>query len=426
MDAKQLLLQALDADKEAQIRMLQEFVRAPSPNPPGSTAAASAVLTSYLESQGIPYQALTPQADCPNIVSDFQGGRGEGPRVVLNGHIDVFPVGDAHGWSRDPWSGDIEDGKIHGRGVVDMKSGTASLLIAYASLYHRREMLRGSVAFCAVSDEETGGKWGTRWLLEQDGRRWGGDVMLSAEPGGRSSIRFAEKGTLRLTCTVQTKGAHGAFTNISKGAVRTSAYFIKEVVEEIESMPVNMPAALLEQLEKHEVQTVANEIMGAGTHAILGRPTVNIGTIRGGLKVNMIPEICVSELDIRLPAGLTREPVLERMRAIISKYQETKIDLAVHEAHSNPSSFSPPDHPMVGLLAENAALVAPESDRPRPVPIPSIGATDCKHYRYRGIPAYVYGCSPNTMAQADECVLISDFLHVTKVHAAATWDFLQS
>ncbi|KIW76524.1 hypothetical protein Z517_11270 [Fonsecaea pedrosoi CBS 271.37] len=425
MDAKSLLLQTLDADKEAHIRMLQEFVRAPSPNPPGSTAAAAAVLTSYLESQGIPYQTLTPQPDCPNIVSDFQGGRGGGPRVVLNGHIDVFPVGDdTRGWSRDPWSGDVEDGKIYGRGVVDMKSGTASLLIAYASLYQRRETLRGSVAFCAVSDEETGGKWGTRWLLEQDCPRWGGDLMLSAEPSGRS-IRFAEKGTLRLTCTVETKGAHGAFTNISKGAARTSAYFIKEVVEDIESMSVNMPAEVLEQLEKQEVQTVANEIMGAGTHTILGRPTVNIGTIRGGLKVNMIPDLCVSEFDIRLPAGLTRETVLERMRGIISKYKEAKIDLSVHEAHSNPSSFSSLDHPMVDLLARNAQLVSPESERP-PLPIPSIGATDCKHYRYRGIPAYVYGCSPKTMAQTNEFTTIDDFLHVTKVHAAATWDFLQS
>jgi acetylornithine deacetylase/succinyl-diaminopimelate desuccinylase-like protein len=167
-----------------------------------------------------------------------------------------------------------------------------------------------------------------------------------------------------------------------------------EVVEAVESMPVNMPGELSQQIAKPEVQKASDDIMGPGTHTILGRPTVNIGTIRGGLKVNMIPATCSSELDIRLPAGLTREHVLELIGSIIPKYKEAKIELSIHEAHSNPSSFSQPSHPMVGLLAKNAKLVAPETDEP--VPILSIGATDCKHYRYRGIPAYVYGCSPKT------------------------------
>jgi acetylornithine deacetylase/succinyl-diaminopimelate desuccinylase-like protein len=214
MDAKNLMLDSLESGKEEQTRLLQAFVRAASPNPPGDTTAAAAVLTNYLSSKNIPYELITPLPGCPNIVSEFQGGKGRGPRVVLNGHIDVFPVGsDTTGWERDPWSGDVVDGRIHGRGVVDMKSGTTSLVIAYAYLFERREYLRGSVALCAVSDEETGGKWGTKYLIEQDKSRWGGDVMLSAEPSGRT-IRFSEKGTLRLTGIIKTKGAHGAYLNL--------------------------------------------------------------------------------------------------------------------------------------------------------------------------------------------------------------------
>lgn len=212
-DAKRPLLQALESDKENQIRLLQSFVQAASPNPPGNTEAAAAVLTNYLASKGIPFEIVEPQTGCPNIVSEFQGGQGPGPRVVLNGHIDVFPVGNTTGWTRDPYSGDISDGRIHGRGVVDMKSGTASLVIAYAFLYERREFLKGSVALCAVSDEETGGRWGTQYLIKHDRARWGGDVMLSAEPTGQT-IRFSEKGTLRLLGTVMTKGAHGAYLNL--------------------------------------------------------------------------------------------------------------------------------------------------------------------------------------------------------------------
>jgi acetylornithine deacetylase/succinyl-diaminopimelate desuccinylase-like protein len=162
----------------------------------------------------MPYKIIAPQPGCPNIVSEFTGGKGPGPRVVLNGHIDAFPVGpNTDGWNRDPYSGDVVDGRIHGRGVVDMKSGTASLVIAFAALYEQREELRGSVVLCAVSDEETGGRWGTQYLIKQDRERWGGNVMLSSEPSGMT-IRFSKKGTLRISGVVRTKGAHGAYLNL--------------------------------------------------------------------------------------------------------------------------------------------------------------------------------------------------------------------
>jgi acetylornithine deacetylase/succinyl-diaminopimelate desuccinylase-like protein len=394
MDAKALLLQAIDTDRESHIRLLQEFVRTPSPNPPGSTTAAAAVLINYLKSRDIPYEIVDPQVGKPNIVSEFQGGKGPGPRLVLNGHVDVFPVGDGTGWDRDPWSGDIVDGRIHGRGVVDMKSGTASLVIAYAYLYERRELLSGNVVLCAVSDEETGGRWGTKYLIQQDRARWGGHVMLSTEPGGCGSIRFAEKGTLRITCTVKTEGAHGAYINLSKGAIRTATYFITEVIEKVESMPVNQPDEMARHINRPEVQKLIDEMMGPGTAAIITRPTVNVGTIKGGLKVNMIPDTCVFELDIRLPVGLSRAQVLDLIQSIIPNYKQATIELSVQEAASNPFSFSSISHPIVDYLANNAQLMEPNADKP--LAIPSMGATDCKHYRYAGIPAYVYGCSPLT------------------------------
>lgn len=94
-----------------------------------------------------------------------------------------------------------------------MKSGTASLVLAYAALYAHRHYLSGSVALCVVSDEETGGKYGTKHLVQTDKKRWGGDVMLSAEPSGMS-VRFSEKGTLRMRGVVACKGAHGAYLNL--------------------------------------------------------------------------------------------------------------------------------------------------------------------------------------------------------------------
>lgn len=114
------LLKAVEADQQSHISFLQAFAQAPSPNPPGDTVAAADVLIRYLRDQGIEPEIISPQANNPNVVSDFTCAE-EGPRLIMNGHIDVFPVGDADQWERDPWSGDIVDGRLHGRGVVDMK-----------------------------------------------------------------------------------------------------------------------------------------------------------------------------------------------------------------------------------------------------------------------------------------------------------------
>ncbi|KAL7767580.1 hypothetical protein ACKLNR_001881 [Fusarium oxysporum f. sp. zingiberi] len=372
---KRSLLRALAADEHNQTSFLQKFVQASSPNPPGETSRATAVIGEYLSSKSIPYELVDVNGDGKvNVISDFQGGKGPGPRVVLNGHVDVFPVGDGSGWSRDPWSGDIVDGRLHGRGVVDMKSGTASLIIAYAFLYERRHLLSGSVALCAVADEETGGKWGTKYLIEQDKHRWGGDLMLCAEPGGLETIRFAEKGSLRLTCTVKTKGALGPYLHLSKGAIRTASAFIDEVIKSVESLPVDLPDEMERHLEKPEVKRAIDQAMGPGTITIIARPTVNVGTIKGGLKVNMIPETCIFELDIRMPVGMREDTILELIDTIIPQYEPASITIKKQAAASNPFNYSVIDHPIVSHLKDNAKSLRPGADAP--VPIPSMGGSD--------------------------------------------------
>ncbi|KAL1908958.1 hypothetical protein Sste5344_005315 [Sporothrix stenoceras] len=409
-DHKALLLQALDAAADKHVQLLQKFVQTPSPNPPGDTKAAAAVLTSFLESHGVPYEIIAPDRGdgdnperYPNIVSDFEGGAGPGPRVVLNGHIDVFPVDPASRdqWRHDPWSGTIEGDRIFGRGVVDMKLGTTALLVAYVHLYKQRHLLRGSIAFCAVSDEETGGRWGTSYLVKTFPGRFGGDVMLGAEPVGVGSVRFSEKGTLRMRC---------------------------DVVADVESLDAEkrLPRSIADQLRRPEVLQRIDDIMGPGTADIITKPTVNIGTIEGGVgsAINMIPDTCKFSMDIRMPVGLTRDDVLPVIEAATVKYKPAaSFELNVVEAASNPASVSPLDHPVLGLLIDNAHELAPED--PAPLAIPSMGATDCKHYRYADIPAYIYAGSPRTMAQVNESASIREYLHVTKVHAAAVWDYLK-
>ncbi|BCS27801.1 uncharacterized protein APUU_60849S [Aspergillus puulaauensis] len=421
MSPKSDLLSTLN-NTQSQIQFLQSLVRTPSPNPPGNTTAATTIITDYLHSQNISYNLISPDPSKPNIVSEFNGTAGDGPRIVLNGHIDTFPVDpNTPGWTRDPYSGAYSNGRIHGRGVVDMKSGTASLVLAYAALYAHRQFLSGSVALCVVSDEETGGKFGTKYLLQTEKDRWGGDVMLSAEPSGMS-VRFSEKGTLRMGGVVACKGAHGAYLNLSKGAIRIATAFLNDVVRAVESIRPNPPPDIAKYMTDPDVLSAVDEAMGPGTSSIIGKPTVNIGTINGGVKVNMIPDYCEFELDTRLPVGLLAEEVMDVLDGIIAdgKYSDASIELTKQDAASNPASFSTIDHPVIDLIKNNAEDIGGL----RPSMIPSMGATDCKHYRYAGVPAYVYGCSPLSMASVNESASVDEFIHVTKVHALTVWDLL--
>ena len=150
---KQTFLSLISAEHDSHIALLQRFIQAPSPNPPGDTAQAAKVLKEYLVAQGVPVRVIAPQGEGrPNLVADFDCGlddgdevtdgavKGEavireGKRVVMNGHIDVFPVDEAQNdkWMHGgPWSGYNDGTYIFGRGGVDMKAGTAASVIAFA------------------------------------------------------------------------------------------------------------------------------------------------------------------------------------------------------------------------------------------------------------------------------------------------------
>ena len=140
---RETILGWIEQDREKLVGFLSDFVRVPSPNPPGDTRAGAAFLHDQPEGAGVPVAYRTAKPEWPNVVGTFTGA-GSGQHLVLNGHIDVFPAGPAETWSRDPWSGAVEDGKVHGRGVVDMKCGTAASVWTYIYLHRLRDSCAGA------------------------------------------------------------------------------------------------------------------------------------------------------------------------------------------------------------------------------------------------------------------------------------------
>ena len=408
--AKQMLLDRGEADREILVAFLRGFLRAKSPNPPGDTREATKYITDYLDGKRIIYDVVGPDPEKPNIVSSFKSPV-EGKRLILNGQIDVFPVGSGEDWSHDPWGGELFDSKIYGRGACDMKAGTTASIYTYLVLHELREQLKGSVTLTAVSDEETGGRLGAGWLIENIPETIG-DCCINGEPSSPYTIRFGEKGILWLKIRVKSPGGHGAYPHLSVNPIKVASKVITEL-ETLNDIPVPYPDNLRKVIE--EGREAAEKALGEGGAEVMSRLSVNIGTIEGGLKVNVIPRECSFEVDLRLPPGLSRETVLPRVEAIVSKYPGASVE----ENRYDGPLWSPPDGDMAGIMRSNSRLLGID-----PKPIVSLGGSDLKFWRSLGVPSYYYGPMNNGMGTVDEYVEIEAFMHIVKVHLLSAYEYL--
>jgi succinyl-diaminopimelate desuccinylase len=347
----------------------------------------------------------------PNIVATFLGGK-PGRHLALNGHIDVFPVGDAVGWTQDPWGAALVDGRIYGRGACDMKCGTTASIFTFLYLHELRQELHGRLTLSAVSDEETFGPWGARYLFEHHPEVVG-DCCLNGEPSSPWTVRFGEKGPLWLEFTVLTRGAHGAYTHLSPSAVGIAGKLICDL-ERLQDIPAPEASNLAAALD--QAADVIEKAYGPGASKIVRRVTVHPGIIKGGLKVNMIASHCTFEADIRIPNGLDAPQILAEIDKIVAQYPEA----SYRQLNYNPPSWCPPDAEMAQLVRASALAVSGID----PTPVISLGGTDARLWRYRDLPAIVYGPSPTGMGSTDEHVTVEEFIHVVKCHVLSAYDYM--
>ena len=412
-DERAQLVAWIDAERDDLVSFLSHLVRTASPNPPGDTRAAAAVLEEWLRCRALPVRVVAPRAEMPNLVASFEGAK-PGRHLVLNGHLDVFPCDDTDRWTHPPWGGDVADGRVWGRGVSDMKNGTAALLFAFGWLSRLADRLPGRLTYTAVSDEETGGTWGARYLVDHCPDVLG-DCLLNAEPGAPSTIRFGEKGILRAAVIVETPGCHGAYTHKSPSATRIAARIAGELAV-IDDLPVAMDVSV-----EHALNEAADEIDRIhveGAADVIKRFTLNIGVVRGGVKVNMLPGNCRLECDVRVPVGETTEKALACMREIVTAHKGARLEVM---GFADPN-WSDPGHPMVGHLRQACADTFGFS----PFAITSLGATDARIWRAKGVPAYTYGTTATNVAMPDEHTDIVEWLGVVKTLTLAAHAYLHA
>jgi succinyl-diaminopimelate desuccinylase len=272
-------------------QILKNLVQIPTENPPGRTENIINYLVSEVlkESEGFHNEIISYKKDdtkLHNLVSRI--GQGS-QKIIFCGHFDVVPTGEISKWMYPPFSAEIVDGKLYGRGSADMKSGLTMLIGAMKNLSKNAKFIeKFELVFVGTADEE-GGMSGSMYLTEKKIMQ-NAILLIIGEPTNMN-IGVAEKGILWINMNIQGKSAHGSMPDKGINAIECA---------------IKITSELYNCLDKKR-------------NAILGNSTLNIGRIEGGTVINVVPEQTSLELDYRLIPEQDPESIIKNLRKIKPK-----------------------------------------------------------------------------------------------------------
>ena len=393
------------------VDLCRSLVRLDSTNPPGDTTAIVEAIEAVLDATaGIEHRRMIGKEPAVNLVARTRGA-GPGRRLVLNGHLDTFPIGEAR-WSHPPLGADLEAGRIYGRGACDMKAGVAALVLAFVTPAEFRDAWSGEVVLALVGDEETGGRWGTQYLLANVEKAVG-DAMLNVDTGSPRVVRIGEKGNVWVELEATGVANHAAHLHLGRNAVDALVNALG-AVRALAALASSLPTAVERTIAQAKAMSEATS--GEGEAETLQRITVNTGRIEGGIGVNTIPDRARALCDVRIPPGVT----VDRVRAELTAAIDPIPDVSWRILECTEPSWTDPEEEIVRAVCENAAAVTGGDV----VVNLRAGFSDARFYRHAGVPSVVYGVAPNGMGGADEFATVEDLKAVFAVHTLAGFDHL--
>jgi succinyl-diaminopimelate desuccinylase len=410
---RQTLIEAVEARTQSLIETTQALVHVASPNPPSDTRDIAPIAEALLRAiPGAEVRRIESAPGIINLIARIASDR-PGRRLIFNGHLDTFPIGENLGWTVPPLSGLLRDGKLYGRGVSDMKGGIACSLLAATVLAEHRDAWAGEIVITLAGDEENMGALGTGFLLQNEPLARG-DANICGDVGSPQVLRFGEKGLLWIEIEATGKPAHGAHVHKGSNAIDRLIAALSQV-KRLEAMAVAAPASVVQAIA--EAKATSEPLSGAGESEVLQRITVNVGLIEGGVSPNLVPTQAKASLDIRLPVGVTTAGLIEHLQAWLAPLEG--VSWRVIRAYD--PSFTDPASPIVRMVARAAAEVMGRA----PALNMRVGASDARWYRKFEVPTVVYGPTPFNMGGPDEYVLVDELVTVARVHTLAAFDFLQ-
>jgi succinyl-diaminopimelate desuccinylase len=385
-------------DQNETVDLLQRLIRTPSPAPPGDCRAVAEVCAAELGEAGLAVQVLAVEEFLPNVVGTLPG-RSPTPVLALHAHIDTVPVEDPSRWDHDPFGGQLIDGVIYGRGAGDDKSSVAAQIMAVKALAKAGVELDGTVVVCLVADEEQGGIRGTKWLRDEAYLR--PDLLIVGEQTN-NRVAIAERAMVRFEIVVRGRAAHGAMPWEGLNAI------------------VGM-ARLVCHLED-----TFGPLLEARVHPYLPHSSMNIGTIEGGLKPNMVPEVCRIRIDRRLLPNESPDSAEQEIRDALESLS-SQLEGFVYElrefARSWPAASTDPKSRLVqvmqGAIVDLAGQEGPLTGYNQ--------GSDSRFFAEAGIPIVIFGPSDPAVGHApNERVSVGSLLEATQIVALSALRLLSA
>jgi succinyl-diaminopimelate desuccinylase len=275
--------------------LAQTLIRADTVNPPGNELIAARLVAERLEAAGLDVQLQAFGPERSNVVARSRGGQRE-PSLCLTGHLDVVGVGAAP-WLHDPFGGDLDGARLYGRGSSDMKGGIAAIVAAVERLAPFQRGAGPGIEVVFTAGEETGCE-GAAALAQSALLGHVGGVVV-AEPTANCPA-IAQKGVLWLEAEAKGRLAHGSTPELGENAIQALA----EAVCNIDGFSFD-----------------------SATHGLLGTPTLNVGTFRGGDNINSVPDRAVAGIDIRTIPDIDTERLEADLQACLGDRVELHVRL---------------------------------------------------------------------------------------------------
>ena len=384
--AEKAVVDAIDGD--GTVTLLRDMVRARSVHPADTEEAAARVVASRLEAAGIRAELDDVAPGRPNVLAAI--GRGDGPTLLWNAHLDTVSPGNLGAWTADPFGGEVRDGKLFGRGASDDKGGVA-VMAAAAIAVARCGGVRGTLKLSFVIGEETG-HVGTRAALQ---RGLAADLAVVGEWSGAARVGIGYRGALWLAVETKGRTAHGSRPMRGLNAIDVMT---EQVLPRLKSTPM--------VFERHPV-------------FMIQEPTWNVGTIEGGVGTNVVADRCRATTDLRLVPGQDPAAVLALLRDRVRDLRYPNGDPAPVEItvlNAIGPFVTPVEHPVVATLASSIRDVLGEE----PSYFGKTGVSDANALAHEGgIPSVAYGPGNASGHEPDEYVEIAELLRCTRVLAVS-------
>jgi succinyl-diaminopimelate desuccinylase len=399
----------IDAHFDEETAFLQQLIRVPTDTPPGNNAPHAERTAELIKAFGFDAEKHpVPEAEVRGygmesitnlIVRRHYGNKGEGKTIALNAHGDVVPPGE--GWTKDPYGGVIEAGKLYGRASAVSKCDFASFTFAVRALESLGAPLKGSVELHFTYDEEFGGEMGPGWLLKKGLTK--PDLLIAA--GFSYEVVTAHNGCLQMEVTVHGKMAHAAIPDTGIDALQGAVHILNALYAQ---------NALYQQ--------VTSKVEG------IQHPYLNVGRIEGGTNTNVVPGKVMFKLDRRMIPEENPVEVEANIRKVIADAAAGCKGITVDIKRlllANSMRPLPGNKPLVDAIQKHGEALFGQA-------IPAMGTplyTDVRLYAEAGIPGVIYGAGPRTVLEshakrADERLDLEDLRRATKVIARTLRDLL--